>query len=112
VLLSCPGVCDIWKYLFSVNTHTPPTMAVNSDVEFNVEVRGAFDDVEDISRDEQDAAGSRGRNVSVVAFFARKPDSQVVVTTFSSGSPRTKRSMFRATSRERRSMVPSVRGEQ
>ena len=41
-----------------------------------------------------------------------RSDSQVVATTFSSGSPRTKRSMFRATSRERRSMVPSVRGEQ
>ncbi len=34
------------------------------------------------------------------------------MTTFWSGSPRTKRSIFRATSRERRSMVPSVRGEQ
>jgi amidase len=37
------------EYLFSVNTHTPPTMTVNSGEEFKVEVRGAFDDVEDIS---------------------------------------------------------------
>jgi hypothetical protein len=37
------------EYLFSVNTHTPPTMTVDSDEEFTVEVRGAFDDVEDIS---------------------------------------------------------------
>ena len=36
------------EYLFSVNTHTPPTMAVDSGEEFTVEVRGAFDDVEDI----------------------------------------------------------------
>ena len=44
--------------------------------------------------------------------FETNPNSQVVMTTFSSGSPRTKRSMFRATSAERRSIVPSVRGEQ
>ena len=37
------------EYLFSVNTHTPPTMTVDSGEEFTVEVRGAFDDVEDIS---------------------------------------------------------------
>ena len=37
------------EYLFSVNTHTPPTMIVDSGEEFTVEVRGAFDDVEDIS---------------------------------------------------------------
>ena len=37
------------EYLFSVNTHTPATMAVDSGEEFTVEVRGAFDDVEDIS---------------------------------------------------------------
>src|SRR5262249_2391169 len=37
------------EYLFSVNTHTPPTMTVESGEEFTVEVRGAFDDVEDIS---------------------------------------------------------------
>jgi acetamidase/formamidase len=36
------------EYLFSVNTHTPPTMAVDSGDEFTIEVRGAFDDVEDI----------------------------------------------------------------
>ena len=36
------------EYLFSVNTHTPPTMAVDSGEEFTVEVRGAFDDVDDI----------------------------------------------------------------
>ena len=36
------------EYLFSVNTHTPPTMAVDSGEEFTIEVRGAFDDVEDI----------------------------------------------------------------
>jgi hypothetical protein len=36
------------EYLFSVNTHAPPTMAVDSGEEFTVEVRGAFDDVEDI----------------------------------------------------------------
>src|SRR5262249_44717674 len=35
-----------------------------------------------------------------------KPNFSGRVTTFSSGSPRTKRSMFRATSRERRSIVP------
>ena len=37
------------EYLFSVNTNTPPTMTVDSGEEFTVEVRGAFDDVEDIS---------------------------------------------------------------
>jgi hypothetical protein len=37
------------EYLFSVNTHTSPTMAVDSGEEFTVEVRGAFDDVEDIN---------------------------------------------------------------
>jgi acetamidase/formamidase len=37
------------EYLFSVNTDTPPTMTVDSGEEFTVEVRGAFDDVEDIS---------------------------------------------------------------
>src|SRR6516165_1109742 len=36
------------EYLFSVNTHTPPTMTVESGKEFTVQVRGAFDDVEDI----------------------------------------------------------------
>jgi hypothetical protein len=39
---------DRTEYLFSVNTHTPPTMTVDSGEEFTVEVRGAFDD-EDIS---------------------------------------------------------------
>jgi amidase len=37
------------EYLFSVNTRTPPTMAVDSGEEFPIEVRGAFDDVEGIS---------------------------------------------------------------
>ena len=37
------------EYLFLVNTHTPPTMTVGSGEEFTVEVRGALDDVEDIS---------------------------------------------------------------
>jgi len=37
------------EYLFSVNTRTPPTMTVDSGEEFTVEVRGAFDDIEDIS---------------------------------------------------------------
>jgi hypothetical protein len=37
------------EYLFSVNTNTPTTMTVDSGEEFTVEVRGAFDDVEDIS---------------------------------------------------------------
>src|SRR6202045_4839043 len=37
------------EYLFSVNTHTPPTMTVDSGEEFRVEVRGAFDDIEDVS---------------------------------------------------------------
>jgi hypothetical protein len=37
------------EYLFSVNTHTPPTMTVDPGEEFTVEVRGAVDDVEDIS---------------------------------------------------------------
>jgi amidase len=36
------------EYLFSVNTHTQPTMTVDSGEEFTVEVRGAFDDVDDI----------------------------------------------------------------
>jgi amidase len=36
------------EYLFSVNSHTPPTMSVESGEEFTIEVRGAFDDVEDI----------------------------------------------------------------
>jgi len=36
------------EYLFSVNTHTPPTMAVDSGEKFTIEVRGPFDDVEDI----------------------------------------------------------------
>ena len=54
----------------------------------------------------------RDAEMSLLRVFETEPDSQVVATTFSSGSPRTKRSMFRATSRERRSMVPSVRGEQ
>jgi hypothetical protein len=35
------------EYLFSVSAHTPPTMTVDSGEEFTVEVRGAFDDVED-----------------------------------------------------------------
>ena len=34
------------EYLFSVNTHSPPTMTVDSGEEFTVEVCGAFDDVE------------------------------------------------------------------
>jgi len=37
------------EYLFSVNTRTPPTMTIDSGEEFAIEVRGAFDDVEDIS---------------------------------------------------------------
>ena len=37
------------EYLFSVNTRTPPTMTVDSGEELTVEVRGAFDDVENIS---------------------------------------------------------------
>jgi hypothetical protein len=36
------------EYLFSVNTHTPQTMTIDPGEEFTVEVRGAFDDVEDI----------------------------------------------------------------
>jgi acetamidase/formamidase len=36
------------EYLFSVNTHTPTTMSVQSGEEFTIEVRGALDDVEDI----------------------------------------------------------------
>jgi acetamidase/formamidase len=36
------------EYLFSVNTRTPPTISVESGEEFTIEVRGAFDDVEDI----------------------------------------------------------------
>jgi amidase len=36
------------EYLFSVNMHTLPTMTVDSGEEFTVEVRGAFDDVDDI----------------------------------------------------------------
>jgi amidase len=37
------------EYLFSVNVRTPPTMTVASGDEFTVDVRGAFDDVEDIA---------------------------------------------------------------
>ncbi len=37
------------EYLLSVNTRTPTTMTVDSGREFTVEVRGAFDDIEDIS---------------------------------------------------------------
>ena len=57
------------EYLFSVNTRTPPTITVDSSEEFTVEVRGAFDDVEDISRGEQNAGGSRVRKLFVVALF-------------------------------------------
>ena len=57
-------------------------------------------------------SGSPFDEMFLVMVFGTKPSSQVVATTFSSGSPRTKRSMFRATSRERGSIVPSVRGEQ
>ena len=38
------------EYLFLVNTRTPPTMTVDSDEDFTVEVRGAFGDVETSSR--------------------------------------------------------------
>ena len=37
------------EYLFSANTRTLPTMTVDSGEQFTVEVRGAFDDVDDIS---------------------------------------------------------------
>src|SRR6266404_3654500 len=37
------------EYLFSVNPRTPPRMTVDSGDAFTVEVRGAFDDVQDIS---------------------------------------------------------------
>ena len=37
------------EYLFSVNTHTPPRMSVDAGEEFTVEVRGAFDDVDEIT---------------------------------------------------------------
>src|SRR6266481_3227910 len=37
------------EYLFSANARTRPTMTVGSGGEFTVEVRGAFDDVDDIS---------------------------------------------------------------
>src|SRR5262249_218727 len=56
--LLSPGVCDKWErhitanateYLFSMNTRTPPTMTVDSGEESTIEVRGAFDDIEDIS---------------------------------------------------------------
>jgi len=57
VLLSGPAVCNAsgrkmrpnpTEYLFSVNTRTPPTITVDSGEEFRIEVRGAFDDVDDI----------------------------------------------------------------
>ena len=57
------------EYLFSVNTRTPPTISVDSSEEFTVEVRGAFDDIEDISGSEQSAGGSRVRRLFVVALF-------------------------------------------
>jgi hypothetical protein len=37
------------EYLFSVNIHTLPTLTVDPGEEFTVEVRGAFDHVEDIA---------------------------------------------------------------
>jgi hypothetical protein len=59
VLLSCLDVCNAQgsstsgqigpNTRFSVNTRTPPTMTVDSGEEFTVEVRDAFDDVEDIN---------------------------------------------------------------
>ena len=36
------------EYLFSVNVGTPPTMRVDSGEVFTIEVRGAFDDIDDI----------------------------------------------------------------
>jgi acetamidase/formamidase len=36
------------EYLFSVNVNTPPTMTVASGEAFTIEVRGAFDDIDDI----------------------------------------------------------------
>jgi amidase len=36
------------EYLFSVNPQTPPVMSIRSGEEFTLEVRGAFDDIEDI----------------------------------------------------------------
>ena len=59
VLLSCLGVRNAQgsstsgqigrNTRFSVNTRTPPTMTADSGAEFTVEVRGAFDDIKDIS---------------------------------------------------------------
>jgi hypothetical protein len=57
------------EYLFSVNTCTPPTLAVDSDEEFNVEVRGAFDDVEDISSGQQNAGGAGFEKCPSSRFF-------------------------------------------
>lgn len=37
------------EYLFSVSARTPPVMTVGSGDDFTVEVRGAFDDIDDIS---------------------------------------------------------------
>jgi amidase len=37
------------EYLFSVNARTPPTLTVESGEEFTLEVRGAFDDIEDVA---------------------------------------------------------------
>jgi hypothetical protein len=51
--------------LFSVNTHTPPTMTVDSGEEFTVEVRGAFNDVEDISAVPHNRAVSGGADFPI-----------------------------------------------
>jgi amidase len=37
------------EYLFSVNVRTPPTRTIDSGDEFTLEVRGAFDDIDDIA---------------------------------------------------------------
>jgi hypothetical protein len=57
------------EYLFPVNTHTPPTMTVDSAEEFTVEVRGAFDDVEDISR-YQDRSHPRATGIPWRRYWA------------------------------------------
>lgn len=46
--MSTTARTDKPEYLFSVNLNTPPTMAVESGEAFTVEVRGAFDDIDDI----------------------------------------------------------------
>jgi len=56
------------EYLFSVNTHTPPTMTVNSGEEFTVEVAAPLT-MSRISAVASRMPGQPVSKVSVVRFF-------------------------------------------